>query len=218
MIVECRHYTLKPGRLADYLEAYGDEGYALQARYLGEALGWFVVDVGPQNQVIHLWSYADMADMQRRRADMAADPQWVRLRERFAGIFHRQEAQILKPVDHLPFGRSDRTPGLVDIRSYTLAHGKTDAFLAFLRTRAAAVQSRHWPDNLAYLSVQVGGLNRVLHIWGHADHAERLRRRRALLSDPDWQDCLPTLLQMFEEMTTCTATPAPFWRRPPSTT
>lgn len=213
MIVELRRYTLQPGCLAAYLETYGAEGYPLQTRHLGPALGWFVGDVGTQNQVIHLWSYPNMADMERRRASMAADPSWIAVRDRFTGLFRKQETQILTEVEGLPYTRSGVAPGLVEIRNYGVAHGRTEDLISYLRTRAAAVQARHWPDNLAYLVAQHGNLNHVVHIWGHADHAERLNRRKALLADPEWQECLRTLLPMFEEMTTCTATPAPFWHR-----
>ena len=74
MIVDVRRYTLKPGHLAPYLSRYGAAGYPVQAQHLGPALGWFIADVGPQNHVLHIWGYDDSADMEARRAAMAARP------------------------------------------------------------------------------------------------------------------------------------------------
>lgn len=214
MIVDLRRYTLNPGQLGPYLNAYAKAGYAAQSRHLGPASGWFVADVGPQNHVVHLWSYDSLADMERQRAAMAADPDWIEVRQGFRGMFAAQKTQIMTVVPDLPYTRSDRTPALVDIRIYTLRHGTQPDFLRFLRNEAAEIQARHWPDNIAYLSSASGDLNQLVHIWGHTDHAERLARRQALLADPDWQRCLQTILPMIAHMKTLTATPAPFWDRP----
>jgi len=214
VIVDVRRYTLKPGRLAAYLERYGAAGYVVQARHLGPALGWFVADVGPQNHVVHLWGYESLGEMERRRAAMAEDPEWTAVRDDFAGLFAAQETRLMTAVSGLPYARSGETPGLVDIRLYTLHHGRLAELVRFLREEAAAVQARHWPDNVAYLSSLTGTQNQVMHVWGHADHAERLARRKALLADPDWQRCMGTLVPMMAHMETLTATPAPFWSRP----
>ena len=213
MIVDVRRYTLKPGNLAPYLSAYGEQGYAAQTRHLGDALGWFVADVGPQNHVLHLWGYEGLGQMEERRAAMAGDPDWIAARDGFRGLFAHQETQLMTAVEGLAYTRSNETPGLLDVRCYTLHHGKLPAFVRFLREEASAIQARHWPDNLAYLQSYSGTQNRVIHMWGHADHAERLARRQALLSDPDWQTCLKTILPMMAHMETFTATPAPFWSR-----
>ena len=117
-------------------------------------------------------------------------------------------------IEDLPYKHGSEPPGLLDVRIYTLHHGEMLAFLDLLRTRSAAIQARHWPDNIVYLVSQTGQQNRILHAWGHADHAERLARRQALLADPEWQDCMTTFLPMMAEMQTFTATPAPFWSRP----
>lgn len=213
MIVDMRRYTLKPGQLPDYLEGYGAAGYPVQKRHLGPALGWFVADVGPQNHALHLWSYASLADMEARRAAMAEDPEWIAVRQTYRGWFARQETEVMHAVEGLAHTESAETPGLIDIRRYTLHHGQLPEFIRFQQRTASAVQARHWPDNIAYLQSHIGGQNQVVHIWGHRDHAERLARRAALMADPDWRDCLKTLLPMIAQMETVTATPAPFWSR-----
>jgi len=216
MIVELRRYTLKPGQLAPYLGAYGEKGYAVQRRHLGPALGWFVVDVGPQNQVVHLWTYESLAAMERQRAAMAADPDWLAIKRGMIGMFAAQETSVMTMVPNLHYTSGVETPRLVDIRTYTVHHGKLPELMQFLRDEASAIQARHWPDNVAYLASSIGALNRIVHIWGHHDHAERLARRQALLADPDWQRCLKTILPMLADMETMTAVPAPFWGRPNS--
>jgi len=216
MIVDFRRYTLKPGQLGPYTNLYGSQGYPVQVKHLGPAHGWFVSDVGPQNHVVHLWAYDSLAQMEDRRAVMAADPDWIPVRDAFKGMFAEQETRIMTMVPNLPYTRSAQKPGLADIRIYTVHHGEMSAFLSFMRDEAAVVQARHWPDNIAYLTSHIGTLNQVVHIWGHADHTERLARRQQLLADPDWQGCLKTILPRVARMETFTAVPAAFWQRDPT--
>lgn len=215
MIVDLRQYTLRPGQLGPYLDRYGRDGYGLQTRHLGPALGWFVVDVGTQNQVIQLWRYRDAADLERRRAARASDPDWTAFRDGLKGLFARQETRHLLPVPGLALTSAQERPALVDIRTYILSHGELGRFLGLYRDHGAAVHRQYWPDSLGYFQSAVGLQNQVVHLWGHVDHAERLDRRRRLLDDPDWQAYLREVLPLFAEMANTTAVPAPFWRRAP---
>ena len=212
-VVDMRRYRLWPGRLPEYLERYGSAGYRAQVAMLGPACGWFVTDVGAQNEVVHLWGYPSRGEMEKRRSRLAVDPAWTEVRDTFKGLFAAQETQLLAPVADLPLTTATRTPGLVDIRIYTLRHGELMRFIDLYRSRGAPIQWRHWPDSLGYFQVLSGPLNRIVHIWGHADHAERLQRRRALMANPQWRAYLADALPLFADMASSTATPAPFWQR-----
>ena len=77
MIFDHRTYSIRPGKMPDFLAAYGSQGYPLQQKYLGTCRGWFVsMDIGPLNQVVHIWEFADLNDRAERRANMMADPAW----------------------------------------------------------------------------------------------------------------------------------------------
>ena len=51
MIVEERIYTLQIGKVPEYLKLYAAEGFAVQTRILGNLLGYYQVEFGPQNQI-----------------------------------------------------------------------------------------------------------------------------------------------------------------------
>lgn len=75
MIVDHRTYAIKPGKLNEYLKAYETEALPLQLKYLGHCVGWYVSnDIGPLNQVVHMWAYQSLADREARRGKLAADP------------------------------------------------------------------------------------------------------------------------------------------------
>jgi NIPSNAP len=76
MIVEERCYTLKPGTVALYYQDYDPRGLRIQKRILGNLIGYFHTEIGELNQVVHLWGYDSLAERERRRALLAADPEW----------------------------------------------------------------------------------------------------------------------------------------------
>ncbi len=101
MIVEMRTYSIAIGAMREFLELYAREGREVQAQHLGLPLGYYVTEVGELGQVVHLWRYADMADRDRRRAALDADPRWLGYRTKSSSRGHvvRQVNQILREVD-----------------------------------------------------------------------------------------------------------------------
>ena len=102
MIVEQRTYTVHHGTMATYLERYERYGLPVQRRHLGPLLGFYVTEIGPLNQVVHLWSYESLADRERRREALFADPDWKSFMEMNVGSFTQQEVKIMKPTSFSP--------------------------------------------------------------------------------------------------------------------
>lgn len=101
MIVDHRTYTVHHGRTKEYLERY-EAILPLQRRYLGLYLGCFVSEIGPLNQVIHIWGFRSLADREARRARLEQDPEWIAFRERNIGTFTAQKTKILRLTDFSP--------------------------------------------------------------------------------------------------------------------
>ncbi len=105
MIIDHRTYTIPTGLIRDFLSLYAAEGLAVQTQHLGSPLGYYTTDIGELNQVVHLWGYTDMADRERRRAALEADPRWLAYRRKAAAAGHvqRQHNAILNSVDFTAF-------------------------------------------------------------------------------------------------------------------
>jgi hypothetical protein len=88
--------------MKDYLRRYETLGLPLQMEHLGHLVGFFVSDIGPLNQVVHLWAYDSIADREIRRDRMAADPRWQEFLTGNHGMFASQEVKILKPTSFSP--------------------------------------------------------------------------------------------------------------------
>jgi hypothetical protein len=101
MIVDQRTYTIPVGLMRDFLSLYAAEGLPVQSEHLGPPMGYFTTEVGDINQVVHLWRYDSMADRERRRAALEADPRWLAYRRKAGAAGHvvKQRNAILKAVD-----------------------------------------------------------------------------------------------------------------------
>ena len=102
MIVDHRTYTVAHGGMQAYLERYERVALPIQLRHLGRLVGFYVSDIGPLNQVVHIWAYDDVADREARRARMAADPAWQAFMKENAGTFVAQENKIMKATGFSP--------------------------------------------------------------------------------------------------------------------
>ena len=100
MIIDERTYTIRPGKLAAYLQAHMQEALPVMRKYLGEPFGYYTTETGDLNQFVHLWRYDSMADREARRAAMYADPAWLAYRDRTGEkdwVLH-QHNRILKAL------------------------------------------------------------------------------------------------------------------------
>jgi hypothetical protein len=102
MIVDHRTYTIQHGRAKEYIKLFEKEGLPVQLKHLGPPIAYFQTAIGPQNQVVHLWAYDSLADMEKKRAKRDADPAWAKYKKKSAGMLLYQENKILKPTDFSP--------------------------------------------------------------------------------------------------------------------
>jgi hypothetical protein len=102
MIVEERTYTVKPGTVHVYYQDYDPRGLAIQTRILGNLIGYFHTEIGELNQIVHLWGYDSLAERERRRAALAADPEWHAYLKQSPDIVVKMESRILTPAPFSP--------------------------------------------------------------------------------------------------------------------
>ncbi len=212
MIVDFRTYTLHPGRLGAYLKLYGVEGFPIQIRHLQNCLGYYVVESGVQNRVVHFWGYDDIADRARKRAGMEADPAWNAYRAKAAQFFQRQENQILQTVPFWPLAGDAKGPiGLVDLRLYTLHPGRLGEFFRLYPADGAEIQTRHLGRCTGFYYSDIGTQNMLVHLWAYEDPADRARRRAGLQADPNWNAYFSKVSNLLMHMENVLLRPAPFW-------
>jgi hypothetical protein len=100
VIVDHRTYTFRPGTVQKWIKKYVSAGLPVQRRYLGRMVGFYTTQIGNLHQVVLIWEYESLADMEARRARMADDPEWkIYLDEVWAmSAIEIQDTKILKPI------------------------------------------------------------------------------------------------------------------------
>jgi len=102
MIVEERNYAFAPADMTAFLQIYEQEGVFIATRILGNLLGYFRTEVGPDlNEVVHWWGFVDLNDRAARRAALWTDKAWLDFAARCPAPVH-QRNRLLTPTAWSP--------------------------------------------------------------------------------------------------------------------
>ena len=104
MIFDLRIHTLHNNKFAAWLKLYEEYGHPTQVKHCGEPVFYATTEVGPLNQVVHVWKYASQADREKKRDALMADPAFkdYLARSRELGAHQSQECRILKSTSFSP--------------------------------------------------------------------------------------------------------------------
>jgi hypothetical protein len=207
MIHELRWYVLSPGRVADYLAAAGGIGRKIRGDRYGKLEAHWVAQSGSLAQVVHLWSFTNMAERDRLRGLLAQDERWAtEFLPLLAPLVMRQDNKILTPVCELspPAGGGH----VYELRSERTKVGSTRAWLsAFLPMRVAAKE--YGVQTVGVWQTAIGTLNEVVHLSAYSSLDAVLEARRSLESDPRCQDFIAASRSMLAETHSMLLTPSP---------
>ena len=65
--------------------------------------GWFYSEVGPLNQVVHIWAYDDFEDLQKKMRDVSTHPRWTNdYGPRVMPLIDVQRDQLMRGADFFP--------------------------------------------------------------------------------------------------------------------
>lgn len=104
-IVDLRTYTIAVRKMPEFLDVFDRLGLPVLRRHLGAPIGFYTAAIGPLNQVVHLWQYESLADMEKRQAARDKDPDWPAYLQGTVHLVTAQENRIIRAVD-LPSLRS----------------------------------------------------------------------------------------------------------------
>jgi hypothetical protein len=98
LIVDIRTYNIVPRKMPAYLALFEEYALPVQRRHLGDPLAYFVTEHGELHQVVHVWGYESLADMEVRRAARDADPAWLDYQQRTEGLVVSQSNKLARPT------------------------------------------------------------------------------------------------------------------------
>ena len=181
MIYEVRTYTLKPGSVAKFEENFGN---ALQAREKYSKLGGFWhTEIGPLNQVIHIWPYESIEERNEIRAEAAKDPDWPPPNP--SEMYVNMESEIWIPAPFMrPMGGDQALGNIYEMRIYTYQTGTMGEVIK--RWAEAVPHREEYSPLAAAMSTELGGLNKWMHVWPYKDLEDRNRVREEASTNPHW--------------------------------
>ena len=95
-LVNLRYYTIAPRKMAEFLEVFDRLAMPVLVRTLGAPIGFYTSTVGTLNQVVHLWAYRDMADMEARWHARDHDPAFAEYLRASGHLIVAQEDRLLR--------------------------------------------------------------------------------------------------------------------------
>ena len=179
MIIEMRTYTLKPGNIPTFEERFGG-ALAIREKYSKLAAFWHT-EVGPLNQVIHVWPYDSLDQRAKVRAEASKAEGWPpNTRE----LTLEQRSEIFMPAPFSPKLEPRQLGNLYEIRIYTFKPGGIPGVIDRWSGHIAE-RIKLSPLVGAWYS-ELGGLNKWCHIWAYKDAAERFRIREEARAKGIW--------------------------------
>ena len=181
MIYEVRTYTLKPGSVATFEENFAA---ALPHREKYSKLGAFWhTEIGPLNQVIHVWPYESVEERNSIREEAGKDPNWPPKND--PDMYVSMNSEIFIPAPFMrPLGGDQALGALYEMRSYTYKVGSINKVIDIW---ADAVPAREeFSPLVAAMHTDTGGLNKWVHIWAYDDLDQRKNVRAEARKPPTW--------------------------------
>jgi hypothetical protein len=179
MIIEMRTYQLKPASIVQFEERFGA---ALPKRLEFSPLAAFWhTEVGPLNQVIHVWPYDTFEQRVQVRAAASASPGWPPPTREFVV---EQKSELFLPAPFSPPLEPRQLGGIYEIRMYTFAAG---AIPGVIERWSEKIGERVKLSPLvgAWYS-EIGALNKWVHIWAYKDANHRAQVRAEAVAKGIW--------------------------------
>ena len=179
MIYEMRTYDLKPQTLGEFEKRFG-EAYEKRKKYSELAAFWHT-EIGPLNQVIHVWPYKDLAERERIRAAAVKDRVWPPDTAEFSLA---QRSDIMIPFAISPEMKPGKMGPYFEIRTYTYATGELSKIVAAWE-KAIPERLKFGPPCAIWYS-ELGGLNKFVHIWPYPTLNDRVDTRKKAQAAGAW--------------------------------
>ncbi|MFJ1259382.1 NIPSNAP family protein [Cupriavidus sp. CuC1] len=98
-LIDHRIYTIALRKMPEFLEVFDRLAMPILLETLGHPVGFYVSQVGPLNQFVHLWAYQDLADYERRCLARDAHPEFSSYLSASGHLITAQETRLIRRVD-----------------------------------------------------------------------------------------------------------------------
>jgi hypothetical protein len=194
MIYEVRTYDLKPHSVSEVEKRFG-EAYEYRKKLSPLAAFWHT-EIGPLNQIIHVWPYKDMAERERIRTEAVASGNWP---PKIGEFVLNMRTEIFIPFAFSPELKPGKMGPIFEMRTYTHAPGEQGKVA---KTWEKALPARVKISPLvAMWYAECGSVNRFVHIWSYPTLEARNEMRNKALAEGVWPPSLVAKKEGLPEVT-----------------
>ena len=182
MLFELRTYTLKANAVAEYEERFA-AGIETRVKY-SPLVGFWHVEIGPLNQVVHMWRYENLQERANARKAAAADPsgKWP---PGAGELIVSQTSDILIPGEtNDPLDGPREWGNLYELRMYTYPSGEARNVLTHF-SESVERRAALYPAG-GFFASDLGEMNRFYQLWPYKDWAHRDEIRQQYLGTDIW--------------------------------
>ena len=170
MLYEVRTYDLKPRSVPEVEKRFG-EAYEKRRKYSELAAFWHT-EIGPLNQILHVWPYKDLEERARIRAAVVKDKVWP---PDIGEFIVKQQSYIMIPFPFAPEIKPGKMGPFFEMRTYTYFSGGLPLLMKNWEN-AIDVRLKFGPVVALWYS-ELGALNKFIHIWPYRTLNERMEIR-----------------------------------------
>ncbi len=98
-LIDHRVYTIRLRKMGEFLDVFNRMAMPILLDTLGHPAGFYVSQVGPLNQFVHLWAYEDLADYERRSRKRDTHPDFPAYLAASEHLIVAQETRLIRAVE-----------------------------------------------------------------------------------------------------------------------
>ncbi len=197
MIYELRTYTVRQGTLPDTIKNASTLSREIRGDNYGKLEGYWSTDNGPLNQVMHQWSYTDLNERARLRAELAKNTRWVN--EYIPASRANLVRQDIRLLDGIVTPKEPAsTPNIYEFRNYRTKPGAVRQW-AGLMTKVLPAREKY-SKIVGLFVTEAPQVNEACHIWAYKDLNHRAQVRAEAVKDPDFAAFLKEAAPLLDEM------------------
>jgi NIPSNAP len=179
MIYEFRTYTLAPRSIGEFMKRW-EAPLPKRLEYSRLAAMW-TTEIGPLNQVVHVWEYKDVAERTRIREEVVKAGIWP---PKTTDLIVDMKSEIMVPQPFSPKLEPSGHGPYFEMRTYMMKPG------------AAGEMAERWKSHLpgrlklspliGVFTSDMGHLNKWVHIWAYKSLDERVAIRKKAMAEGIW--------------------------------
>jgi hypothetical protein len=170
MIYEIRTYQIAPGSLAEVEKRFG-EGYEYRKKF-SPLTAFLHTEIGPLNEIIHIWGYKDLAERARVRSEAAKPGSWPPSVSEF---IRAMNSEIVTAFDFVPTPAPGKMGPIFELRYYTLKPGTLPDTAK--RWEGALPERIKLSPVVFAGGIEFGRANGFVHVWAYSDMNQRMQVR-----------------------------------------